>query len=334
MAAGIFRVNARVNSAWRSLYGGLAIDAVPLYVIRYRANLRSSVVMITNGDVTRNSTIFVSDLDGTLLDDEARLSPRSRSHIERIVAAGIPFTVATARAIQSTRPVFDGVELALPVVTFNGAFISRLLDGGFELIHAIDEDSISTILEVAGRHHIDPFVSTNDGSDDHLYYPERRNEGMDLYLAGRMSARDPRLSDASRSKRYLSEQIVCFTFIDQLRAVKGVLAGIETQELPVATSLFENRYSPGWYWLTVRDADSNKGSTTRELMARYGLERHRLVAFGDETNDLDLLREADVGVAVENGVKELKQVADEVIGPNNGDSVTSYILEELRLSVD
>ena len=51
-----------------------------------------------------------------------------------------------------------------------------------------------------------------------------------------------------------------------------------------------------------------------------------LVTFGDEMNDMDLLRQADYGVAVENGVKELREVADEIIGSNSDDAVTQFIL--------
>ena len=130
---------------------------------------------------------------------------------------------------------------------------------------------------------------------------------------------------------YLSEQIVCFTFIDRLEVVESIQADIESERMDVAISLFENRYSPGWYWLMVRDAHANKGTTTRELMNRYGLGDCRLVTFGDEMNDMDLLRQADYGVAVANGVEELREVADEIIGSNSDDAVTQFILNNARI---
>ena len=60
------------------------------------------------------------------------------------------------------------------------------------------------------------------------------------------------------------------------------------------------------------------------------MKADRLVVFGDNINDLPMMRLADVAVAVENAVEEVKAEADIVIGPNTSDSVARFIIDDFR----
>jgi hypothetical protein len=73
--------------------------------------------------------IFISDLDGTLLRRDARLSPRGRDLLAHSLDAGIAFTVASARSVASIATILNGLRLPLPVIEFNGAFIRDLETG-------------------------------------------------------------------------------------------------------------------------------------------------------------------------------------------------------------
>lgn len=70
--------------------------------------------------------LFVSDLDGTLADRDARLSAFSRRQLTGLLEAGLPFSVATARSVHTLAPIIEGLPLRLPVVELNGAFITDL----------------------------------------------------------------------------------------------------------------------------------------------------------------------------------------------------------------
>ena len=66
-------------------------------------------------------SLYVSDLDGTLLDRNARLSDITRYGLTRLLDAGLTFTVATARHVSSVRQILEGLPLQLPVISSNGA---------------------------------------------------------------------------------------------------------------------------------------------------------------------------------------------------------------------
>ena len=70
--------------------------------------------------------IYISDLDGTLLRNDATLSDYSKTKIQQLVRNGVHFSVASARSVVAIQKIFDGVKFHLPVIEFNGAFISDL----------------------------------------------------------------------------------------------------------------------------------------------------------------------------------------------------------------
>ncbi|HMI93867.1 MAG TPA: HAD hydrolase family protein, partial [Polyangiales bacterium] len=128
----------------------------------------------------------------------------------------------------------------------------------------------------------------------------------------------------------------CFATLDQpitcvfLIARAATLVPIEAQIrdcFPGRTNTlcYENRYSPGWHWLTVQSALASKEHALRDLAALCGLGLDAVTVFGDEVNDIPMFRCAGRGVAVENAIDELKRIAHEVIGPHHEDSVARYL---------
>ena len=81
---------------------------------------------------------YISDLDGTLLRSDASLSSYSKSCLNEMIADGLQFTVASARSVVSMRHILDGLEISLPIIEFNGAFISDLKTGYHEVINWSD----------------------------------------------------------------------------------------------------------------------------------------------------------------------------------------------------
>jgi len=137
--------------------------------------------------------LFIADLDGTLLDPSARLSDFARKAVMRLLAAGVSFTVASARSVQSMRPILGDLPLRLPVVGLNGAFLSDLRTGRHERVAAIAPSALPRLLRAADSLGLQPFVTSYDGARDNLYIPAPDNDGIGWYLHDRRSAANPRL---------------------------------------------------------------------------------------------------------------------------------------------
>ena len=273
------------------------------------------------------NSFYVSDLDGTLLRNDATLSGFSEAALREMLAGGLLFTVASARSVVSMQGILRGLPLRLPVIEFNGAFLSDLASGRHETVNALAPSVAESVYAQVLQHNMVPFVSSFDGAEDRVHYTAATNAGMHWYLEDRRRHRDRRWQGVSSDlAAALREQVVCLTVV----AEESPLAELQAAVLSahggaVETHLFENQYSPNWYWLTVHDRRATKDQAIRILAQRYGLTGSESVVFGDQSNDLKMFQTADRAVAVSNATEELKRHADVIIGSNESDSVVKFI---------
>ncbi len=276
--------------------------------------------------------LYVTDLDGTLLDAEGWLSLLSRQQLESLLSQGVLFTVASARSLVSIKERLGDLPLTLPVIEFNGAYVSDYRTGEKLITHALLPQTVMEIQEVMLRERSVHFVSTHDGMEDHVYYGSDRNGGMDYYLQERVAANDPRLRLTSDWQEIQREEVVCFTVVGderRLSCLRDMLAERFGAELTM--HLWDDTYATGWYWLMIHHRNACKGKAIQRLRKLQGLNEHQLTVFGDQVNDLGMMAVADRKVAVANAAVEVLAVADLVLEPHHMDPVSRFILEELGL---
>jgi Cof subfamily protein (haloacid dehalogenase superfamily) len=273
--------------------------------------------------------LFVSDLDGTLADREARLSPFTRSRLRALLEAGLPFTVASARSVHTLAPILEGLPLRLPVVEFNGAFITDLKTRTPLVCHALEPHVAEPTIRAALARSLPPFVSTFTRSRQHLYPPlTLANAGMAWFDASRRAARDVRLRGACDPLTLLDQPIVCLTLIGQRSQLEPLARALASEFAGLTHNLlYENAHQPGWHWLTVQSAFATKAHGLRALAEGAGVALEHATVFGDEINDIPMFELAGRGVAVENAIDDLKRIAHEVIGPHHSDSVVRYLID-------
>jgi Cof subfamily protein (haloacid dehalogenase superfamily) len=276
-------------------------------------------------------TLYVSDLDGTLLGRGSRLSDFSRETLNALLDEGLLFSVASARSVVTIGEVLRGLRLRLPVVEYNGAFLSDLATRRHRVVNALKPERVRWVYEAILEHGSRPFISSFDGAQDRVYYGEVANAGMEDYVANRADARDERLTPVPNLADRLNQAVVCFTVIDvecRLRALSAYLEAFAPGE--IVSHLFCDAAHPEWFWLTIHDSSASKDQAIRRMMEHAGLEGAELVVFGDHENDLSMFRAAHRSIATANATEILKSVATEIIGSNETDSVARYIEADFR----
>jgi Cof subfamily protein (haloacid dehalogenase superfamily) len=274
------------------------------------------------------SKIYISDLDGTLLQNNGTLSDFSKRELTHLLNNDLCFTVASARSVVAMRKILADVPIQLPVIEFNGAFISDLATGRHEIINQLDQELVPEILHLVNQHDCIPFISSYNGKEDCLYYERVTNDGMQWYFEDRTHHKDKRLRHTAKHSNNFNDQVVCFTIINQKENLIELAAAIKEHcNEKVEIHLFENQYSLGWYWLTVHDKRASKDQAIQILLERIGISKNELTVFGDNSNDIKMFKLAGQSVAVSNATEELKQYATLVVGTNEEDSVVKYILK-------
>jgi HAD superfamily hydrolase (TIGR01484 family) len=270
--------------------------------------------------------VFISDLDGTLLDRSAMLPEPGKLILERLIDSGVAFTVASARSVASMRRALRGLRVALPVIAFNGAFISDLHSGRHIIVNALDPGLATGVFELLTTAGAAPLVSTFDGAEDHVFFDKPRNDGVAAYLAARSAAADPRMRRVPDVREGLAEQVICQTVIGRHEELADLAPQLAQQFGDrISTHLFDDTYNPGWFWLTVHDRRATKDQAVAALLAHCGLKGRPVTAFGDHLNDIALLRAATRAVAVTGAIEAVRVMAHEVIGAAEDHAVPRYI---------
>ncbi|SHG42581.1 hypothetical protein SAMN05443144_12810 [Fodinibius roseus] len=280
-----------------------------------------------------NKKFVVSDLDGTLLNNDGVLSKHSRTKLQRLIDNGLDFTVATARSLHTISDILRDLQLSLPVICLNGAYISDYNTKEHIVINEIQQDVRQRIREYVEKHDVGVFISSHYGGSDFLFYNQISNGGLQWYYEDRLANNDHRLQSTKSIRDLRDHYITCFTFIDREQKLLRIKQELLDQ-FPdrVEVHLFENFYSRGWHWLTVHDYRATKDRAIQQLQDEFGQRDKDLVVFGDHINDIRMFKIAHQCIAVQNADERLKKHAHEVIGTNMEDSVVNYLEDMFRAS--
>jgi Cof subfamily protein (haloacid dehalogenase superfamily) len=274
-------------------------------------------------------SLFVSDLDGTLLNSNGKLSDFSRDNLKRLLEAGLNFTVASARAINEIKPVLGDIPIKLPVIAINGAYLSDYSTGRHLIINSLEKSIAEAIFDIIRKANLWPFVCTFNGTDDRLYYQTLSHPAMHWYRQAILALNDQRLRETVNLAGVFNETVISLAVMGDKEPV-GQVAQTLDEQFPgrLENFYFENPYSPGFWWLTIHDKKACKSIALRELLNMTGFKREQLTVFGDHINDIRMFELAGRAVAVENADERTKAAADEIIGTNDDDSIVKYLLEE------
>lgn len=275
-------------------------------------------------------TLYVSDLDGTLLGADSLLSSATVAMLNRALAGGALFTVATARTPATVSDILRDVNVTLPSIVMTGAALWHKDSGLLTDTVGIPGDIAGRVLDIYRSNALPVFVYTFSEGAIRIYHSgpmspverafmgERshtRYKFFDIPPSGESDIPSPLPSAALFYAVQPTEK--AFAVYEILRTCDGInplfYHDIYGEELAV-TEVFSRH--------------ATKAEAIGKMAVRLGADR--IVAFGDNINDLPMMRRADLAVAVANALPEVKAEADIVIGPNTEDAVARFILDDME----
>lgn len=244
--------------------------------------------------------------------------------LNRLIDRGALFTVATARNYDSAYPILRNLRLNIPVILFNGVYLTEFHTGKNLLsTNYLARDLVGELLSLILARGFDPFIYAY-GDEHRVYYRGIANAGARNYLNSLNG--DGRSRGPTDYRFDDSENVSGMLLIDEpsvLEPLYRELAGKYPSDLNMYFA--EDIAMPGYYWLQIFHYGANKGNMVRTLAERLGIPLSQVVVFGDYLNDLDMFRIAGRAVAVANALPEVKEAAHEVIGGNHEYAVIEYL---------
>jgi len=232
-------------------------------------------------------TLYISDLDGTLLTPQASLSPFAAETLLRLMKDGLQFTVATARTWESSRHILrDLLPLPVPIVLQNGALIFDTRVQSYVKKEIIPAPRVLELLRIVKAYNQAGFLYSI--RDDHITPFHEDISGrpvLQAFMAERVRIYGKRFTRVPDLTAHAGDEIVYLTIQGEFADLDPLRDAVES--LPgVACVLYPDSYAQGNWYFECFSARATKYNAVRFLRERYGFDK--VVGFGDNLNDLPL----------------------------------------------
>lgn len=273
------------------------------------------------------NTLYMTDLDGTFLQPDQSISPRSAAIINQLAERGCLFSICTARSLIGLQMLpLDRVHFTAPMVLMNGVMLYDYESRTILDQMTMSAEVVAQILDICARHGKNPFLYRVEGNRVLSHYTTLTSVGERTFLESRLHRfpelfRQTAAYDTTREGVYFSMQ-------DTHACLKALQEELIREVPSVTSTLYKDNYMENNWYLEIFDRRAGKDNGVRRVQQRTGADR--LVVFGDNDNDLPMLHMADVACVVGNGVPTAKAAADVIIGRNDEDGVAVYMQDTWR----
>ncbi|MBQ8961709.1 MAG: HAD family hydrolase [Ruminococcus sp.] len=272
-------------------------------------------------------TLFISDLDGTLLSPEPAITDYTAQVINSLTAKGLCFTFATARSVYSAVPITSAIQVSAPCLLMNGVSIYDTAAHRYIKSEFIRPSASARVLSAFEQNGVHCFMYRIEEESLICYYSALTTNVMRSFAEERKNNYKKPFVRLERLSDMADEHTVYFTTTGPYEELYPVKCAVE--EIPgVELAFYLDVYNGAWY-LEVFSGNASKASGIAYLRERYGFER--VVSFGDNLNDLPMFSASDVSVAVGNARPEVIAAADFIAPPNTEDGVAKWLLDDHNL---
>lgn len=242
--------------------------------------------------------LIVADLDGTLIHNK-EISKKTKNTIRAIQKAGIHFAVATGRHVDSARSIYEELNCKGPLICSNGAIIYDPEKNEIIEKTIMEDDSAILIMDICDRLHSDFLVYT---TEEILATTGGKQKLLDkIAKKTTIKITDKPIEELKASVNDNILKVLIIEYDEEL--AKRVYNQIKTlNDVGVVSS------QRGF--IDCGHSISSKGIAVEKLAHYYGLEMSEVVTFGDEENDISMIKSAGLGIAMGNAKPSVKFEAD------------------------
>lgn len=264
--------------------------------------------------------LIVLDLDGTLLTDEKKIPSKTHDILKKARLMGHEVMIATGRPFRASELYYQQLELTTPIVNFNGAFVHHPTDSSWGLYHEpMDLKVAKQIIDACDEFKFRNIVA--EVMDDvYLHYHDEKI--IDVFMMG-----NPSISTGD-IRNVLTDHPTSMLIHAEEEDVAEIRAHLDDVH---AELIDHRRWAAPWHIIEIVKTGLNKAVGIDRVASSLNIPKERIIAFGDEDNDLEMLEYAGTGVAMGNAIEPLKDIANEVTLSNEEDGIGRYLQKRFDL---
>lgn len=261
--------------------------------------------------------VLALDLDGTLLNEEHRISEKSKKYLTKLKEKDVKIVLASGREPISILPYSKELGLKEMVIGFNGGIISDFTGERIIYEENIDKLIAKELIKICEERDIFNVVFVRNN----LYVSNKDDKRFEMFRKYSTS----KIEEVGSLHKFIEEE-------DLWNQIGKMLQCGENEFLSSFKEEIEYKYPKEMsaqfslpYFLEVYNYKASKGEALNKIAKSYNLDRENVIAIGDGENDISMLEYAEVGIAMENALDSVKEKSDYITLSNKEDGVSHAI---------
>ncbi|RXI98293.1 HAD family phosphatase [Anaerobacillus alkaliphilus] len=264
--------------------------------------------------------LIAIDLDGTLLTDDKTISIRNKKAIQKARMQGHIVCIATGRPFRASQMYYEELDLNSPIVNFNGAFVHNPLHKGFGYYHTpLELNTAKVIIETCEAFQVKNIMVE---IIDEFYLRYHDEVLIDTFTMGDSPVKFGNLHHILKED---PTSILIHPKDDHVKQLRALLKDAHAEVID------QRVWGAPWNVIEIVKSGLNKAVGLQKIADYYSIPKERIIAFGDEDNDLEMIEYAGIGVAMENAIPELKTIANKITLTNENDGIALFLEDYLNL---
>lgn len=267
-------------------------------------------------------TLYISDLDGTLFNNNAELSDFTIKTINSFTEKGGLFSAASARTFFTAMQILKPLKPSIPLVLMNGVMVYDLLKEEALNVYYFSDEAVKALNNALEKHNMTGFLYTFENNEQYTYYTEIFSDHAREFIELRIDRYNKEFKQV-KSFRGI-ENVIYFSVAAEREKIEPLYKELkDCSEL--SAEFYRDVYNEGFWYLEFSSKEASKKNAVLWLKEKYNIDK--IVSFGDNYNDLSMFEISDECYAVSNAKEDVKKAATAVIDSNINDGVVKWILE-------
>lgn len=262
--------------------------------------------------------LILSDIDGTILNDDNVVDSGLKETVSKLKQQGIPFVLASARPPEGMLPIAKELDvLDNPIACYNGALVIKDLqqdEYSTILSHELQIDEVKKIITIIQQKFPQVSINLYSGAD---WYVETLDKWVEIESS--ITKLDPIVTNIDQ-------------LLEQHQPIHKILLISNEDEIQrVSQNLHNDSFEDSSFYLSkpnyleITNSNVSKEKALRELAQTYQIGLKQTMTLGDNYNDVPMLKLAGLGVAMQNAPTDIQKCANVVTESNNHNGVSKAI---------
>lgn len=271
--------------------------------------------------------VIVSDIDGTLLNDERNISPQTRETLIQAQKMGCKLILASGRPLNGMKKYVKELEMDKYegiLIAYNGAMIVDCKTNEVLFSQQLSKENCKNILKHLEQFNVVPMIDKENYLYVHNVYrsirmPNGNEQNIVEYEA---RAGDFLLCEEANLSNFVDFPLSKILVAGEPDYLESIYQDLAAPFEDISTIAFS---AP--FFVEYVDKGLNKAKGLSIVLKKFNIAQENVIAFGDGHNDKDLIAYAGIGVAMQNAVDDLKAIANKQALSNNENGI-HHILKE------